>query len=353
MNRSVKGWLIAAVVLVIFGGLTFSIAFAMLDFDISKINTQKYETNTYEPGKDFDSIDIDVSTAKVTLAVSDDESCKIECKEREHEKHSVSVKDDTLFVKKVNTGKWYHHIADFNFGSDAVTVYLPKASYDSLQITTSIGDVTIPGDYLFCDIKVTCDTGDIVCSAPASDRMAIQTDIGNIRLHAIKTDGAIQVKTNTGNISFIDVQCGSLAAENDLGNITLEGVVAEAAASDQTNAGDIQVEVNSGNVSFTEVQCRSLTATNDIGDVTLKGVLAEAEFSVQTNTGDIKLDGCDGGNIVFRTDVGNIRGTLLTDKVIFAESETGSVDVPKSTIGEKCEITTQTGDIKISISGSL
>ena len=50
-----------------------------------------------------------------------------------------------------------------------------------------------------------------------------------------------------------------------------------------------------------------------------------------------------------KTDTGNVKGNLLTDKVIFATSSTGKVDVPKIMADEKCEIITDTGNIKINI----
>ena len=40
---------------------------------------------------------------------------------------------------------------------------------------------------------------------------------------------------------------------------------------------------------------------------------------------------------------------ILTDKVIFAESKTGNIDIPKVIADEKCEIVTDTGNIKITI----
>ena len=38
---------------------------------------------------------------------------------------------------------------------------------------------------------------------------------------------------------------------------------------------------------------------------------------------------------------------LFSDKIFFASTDTGSVNVPKTTTGGRCEITTDTGDIDI------
>ena len=97
------------------------------------------------------------------------------------------------------------------------------------------------------------------------------------------------------------------------------------------------------------MMCGSLTTESNIGNIILKSVAAKETFSVKTSTGDVKLEGCDGESILIKTDIGDVTGTLLTDKIIFAESSVGDVDVPKSTTGGKCEISTDTGDIKIKI----
>ena len=73
------------------------------------------------------------------------------------------------------------------------------------------------------------------------------------------------------------------------------------------------------------------------------------EFNLERNTGDIEFHGCDAETIYVETDTGDVTGTLLTDKVFITETDTGSVDVPKSVSGGRCEISTDTGDIRIEI----
>ena len=58
----------------------------------------------------------------------------------------------------------------------------------------------------------------------------------------------------------------------------------------------------------------------------------------------------DAANITVKTDTGSIKGTILTEKIIFAKADTGSVKVPESVTGGKCNLTTDTGSIKISYS---
>ena len=87
----------------------------------------------------------------------------------------------------------------------------------------------------------------------------------------------------------------------------------------------------------------------DTGDISLENVVTEGMLSVLCDTGDVRLTRCDGGEISIKTDTGDVSGSLLSEKVFSVHSDTGRVNVPKSVAGGPCEITTDTGDIKITI----
>ncbi len=55
------------------------------------------------------------------------------------------------------------------------------------------------------------------------------------------------------------------------------------------------------------------------------------------------------GEIFVETDTGDVTGSLLTDKVFITQTDTGSIDVSKIADGGKCEISTDTGDIRITM----
>ena len=57
------------------------------------------------------------------------------------------------------------------------------------------------------------------------------------------------------------------------------------------------------------------------------------------------FDRCDAAELSITTDTGDVKGTLLSDKVFIARTDTGRVHVPETTNGGKCKITTSTGDI--------
>ena len=111
----------------------------------------------------------------------------------------------------------------------------------------------------------------------------------------------------------------------------------------------INLLVSTGKTSLTDVQCKKLTTTGDTGDIALEKVIATENLTIKRTTGDVTFEHCDAEEISVITDTGKISGSLLTDKVFIAETNTGRINVPKTTSGGICEIKTDTGDIKITI----
>ena len=111
----------------------------------------------------------------------------------------------------------------------------------------------------------------------------------------------------------------------------------------------ISVSVSTGKTHITHLQCKNLITRGSTGDVFLQNVVASENISIERSTGDIEFERCDGAELFVKTGTGDVEGSLLSDKVFFAESDTGSIDVPKTTVGGTCEISTDTGDIHMEI----
>ncbi len=319
MRNVKKTWFLIAAFLLVVGLLLFGGAMIALGFDFTKLNTGKYETNTYEISEDFRGISIDVSTTEIEFVLSDHEKCKVVCFEDEKEKHSVAVKDRTLIIDTEDTRKWYDHIG-FTLGSPKMTVYLPKAEYASLLINTHTGDIEIPDDFQFENLKISGTTADVECLASGSNDMEIKLSTGKIKVNDI-TAGALDLSTTTGNIKVNSVTCG----------------------------GTIGVSVSTGSAEIANVSCETFTSHGTTGHITLKNVIASDLISVERSTGGVTFEGSDAAEIYVKTTTGSVKGTLLSDKVFIAETDTGSVNVPKTVTGGKCEIKTTTGNIKIEI----
>jgi DUF4097 and DUF4098 domain-containing protein YvlB len=107
--------------------------------------------------------------------------------------------------------------------------------------------------------------------------------------------------------------------------------------------------VSTGDTKLQDVTCRSLVSNGSTGDIFLKNVLAVEKFHVERSTGDVNFELSDAAEIDVETDTGDIEGSLLTDKIFITRTDTGRVRVPDSAGGGRCELTTDTGDIRISI----
>ncbi|MBQ8304835.1 MAG: DUF4097 family beta strand repeat protein [Blautia sp.] len=148
------------------------------------------------------------------------------------------------------------------------------------------------------------------------------------------------IETDTGDITLQDLSAGDMQLGSDTGRIKLTNIEL---------SDDLDIEENTGDIVLQNVTCRNLKAEGDTGDLRLTDVTASGEFRLETDTGDIVFDGCDADAIHAETDTGDVTGTLLSDKVFYADTDTGSVDVPASTTGGRCEIESDTGDIRLKI----
>lgn len=319
MRKATKQWLIGGASLVVIGLIVFAAVMSVYHWDFTKLSTGKCETNTYSIDQQFSDISIDTDTADILFVPSNEDVCKVVCYERKNENHSVVVKNDVLTIKQIDRRKWYEHIS-INFDSPKVTVYLPATEYASLFIKENTGDIEIPKDFHFMNADISLSTGDV-------------------NLHAAISEAA-KIKATTGGIQVKNIAAGSLDLSVSTGDVVVSGV---------TSKGDIKINVTTGKTTLTDTKCKNLISSGSTGDIALHNVIAADKFSIERSTGDVKFDSADAAEISVKTDTGDVTGSLLTDKVFITETDTGNVDVPKTTTGGKCEITTDTGDIKINI----
>lgn len=299
MTRAAKIWLAVAAILVVAGLAMFAAVMGGLRWNFHDLGTDRYATERYTVTEAFDNISVRVDTADVRFVLTADGSARVECCQDAKEKHAVAVKGDTLVIEVENQKAWYDYIG-IHFGSPSVTVYLPQGEYGSLVLEGS--------------------TGDIECAALSAELLKITTDTGDITVESVDV-GALELEASTGEIEVSKVNC----------------------------RGEATVKVSTGEAELEELVCKNFTSTGSAGSISLEHVLVTEKLSVQRSTGDVYFERSDAGEIVVKTDTGNVRGSLLSEKVFVARSDTGKVHVPRTTAGGRCEITTDTGDIRMEI----
>ena len=297
MKKSKIVWIIIAVSLIVLGALISTVSLAEMSFDFNNLNTQKYISNEHILAEDFTNIKIDVDTSNIEFVRSENNDCMIVSIDAEKTRHIITVENGTLIISLEDSRKWYDYIGVFTM-SPSLTIHLPKDSYDLLNIEASTSDIVIQKDFTFGNVDIETDTGDVQLLSQVSNTLDITTDTGDVKIQDITAQ-----------------------------NITLE--------------------TDTGETYLTNVNCNSLVSSGDTGDLILKNVDAGKKFDITRSTGDIKFDQCDAEELCIKTSTGDVSGTLLTDKVFICKTDTGDIDVPKTTTGGRCEITTDTGDIEI------
>lgn len=317
MKKHITVWLIVGLILVLVGCLFFGGVMMALKWDFAKLSTNTFQTKTHDVADTYSNISIVADTADITFVPTDDGTSKVVCYEEENLQHKVTVQNDTLTVQVVNEKKWYEYIG-VDMDSPAITVYMPVGTYSDLEITIDTGDVDIARDFTFESVYVTGSTGDVCCYAPATEVIHIQNSTGDIDVKNVSTDALVLI-TSTGKVTVSDVNC----------------------------TGDMAVTTSTGKSTLTNVTCSNFVAGGSTGELLLNSVIAQSTMAIARTTGDVFLEACDAAEMFVKTDTGDVKGSLLTEKVFIAKTDTGRINVPQSTTGGKCEIVTGTGDIYI------
>ena len=319
MKKRTKIWMIVAASLMGAGIILFGVILAMLGWDFSKLSTDRFETNTYVISEAYQDLVIDSLTADVTILPSEDGTTKIVCYEEHRSKHAVFVENGSLTIDLQDERKWYEYIG-IHVTFPRLTVYLPAGEYGKLSVKLSTGDTSISKDLCFASISLSASTGDYFSSASVA--------------------GAVQVKLTTGDIRIEGCKVGSLDLDVTTGDITV---------SDVTCAGKILEDLSTGDSVYTNITCSDFTSDATTGNLKMNHLIATAKITITRSTGDIRFDGCDGGELLIKSTTGDVIGRLLSEKIFIAKASIGDVSVPETTTGGKCKITTDTGDIRISI----
>ena len=318
MKRSL---IIVAAVLIAVGIAVFVAALAYSDFDLSKLDTNEYETKTYEIDTGFSGIEICFGETDITFKPSDDGSVKVVCFTRKTADISVSVEDGTLKIttdEKKTPKEWLTLFSR----SLSATVYLPGGAYGGLKIEGGTGGVSIPGDFTFDSMDIRTSTGDVACGASASGLFRIKTGTGDIKLTNVSA-GDMTLGVSTGRIDVASANC----------------------------PGDVTLSVSTGKTRLSDFACGSLSTTGGTGAITLENAVVSGRLYIKRSTGDVDFINSDATEIRVDVSTGDVTGTLRSGKIFYAETSTGRIDLPRSSSGGKCEIFTSTGDVRIRISG--
>lgn len=320
MKRGTKIGLITAASLMLAGILGFFGVMTVNHWDINALESGGYETNTVTLDNEFNHIAINSDISNVVFFKSGNEKCTVEFFGRGQMKSSAVEQNGTLSIEYADTGKWYDNINFFSEGSPQIAVYLPGNEYESLTVVNGTGMVIIPQDFSFENISIFSDTGDVDCEASFGGLIHIETGTGEIYLENVSA-GEIELSAYTGDMDICMVKC----------------------------EGDVTVTADTGHTALADISCKNLFSCGDTGSIYMEKLIAKELISVERDAGDVSLEQCDASELQIQTFTGDITGSLLSDKVFIVQSDLGDVDVPETTGGGRCKLTSETGDITMEI----
>lgn len=322
MKKSKKILIITAIAMLIIGSLIAFFAMLSFNFDFSKINTENSITETYNVDESFKNINIEDTECDINLIPTDNEKCIVICNESDKIRHSVTVENGTLKIKRTDSRQWYEHIHIFAFYWDEteINLYLPKNEYDKLYIKSVSGNVETPENFTFDTAEINTTSGEVEFLSKAYSDIKIQTVSGEVYLG----------ETTAKNINV----------QSTSGDITI---------SSATVKNEIKVNSVSGNIELSDTICQSINSITTSGDHTFSNLIAKTNADFESVSGNIDMYQSDAQTLNIQTTSGDVTGTLLTDKIFDVKTTSGDVNVPTSGMGGKCKIKTTSGDIELEI----
>ena len=320
MNMGKKITLLIAAGLTVAGIAFVGVFGAKLDDGLRSLEVDPAESRTFTADEPIRAFSIENGTDTVSLSPSADGKCTVTCAERTRLTHTVTVEDGTLTVRQTDRRTWYDHLIPF-FHDETIEICIPAGRYASFVVADSTGSVIVPSDFSFGTATIESDTGDVNFAAAVEKTLDVTTQTGNIALSAVLLKDALHLATDTGDIRVRNVQTQS----------------------------DAMVCTQTGDVFLADMTCRAMDVQSDTGEITLQNAVASGMLQVESETGDISLDRCDAAELSLQSDTGDVTGSVRTEKVFQASSDTGTIRVPDSIRGGRCKIITDTGDIVMQI----
>ena len=276
------------------------------------------EEKTYVVDESFNNINFDIQTADLKFEKATDDKVKLVCVENAYVTNEIKVENNTLKVTSKENRKWYEFLY-FNFTKYKITLYLKEEVYDNLNTVSSTGDIEIPNNFTFNNVKMELSTGKINLNAKVLDKLNMSASTGKITVNNVSLKEA-EIKASTG-----DIKLSNMNVSNDL-----------------------KINTSTGDVELNNVNAKNIEIKTSTGDMELIKTIAIEHMELSASTGHIHFDEADAKTIKAKTSTGKVYGVLNTPKTFYATSDTGKISVPKTTGGE-CEITTHTGSITITI----
>ena len=250
-------------------------------FDLTRLDSVKYITNTYEISEQFHSIDIDTVTVDIEIKPSADGKCRVICYESEKLCHQVLVRDGILEISSIDSRSWLDQITIISFETPRVILYLPEGTYQSLQVENTTGNVTLAGHWEL-------------------EQLSLETTTGDMDVSGLECKKDVSAKATTGNITMQEITCSNFSASGTTGDTVLQSVMVSGTMRLNRTTGDIKLEncdasevyikATTGDVTGSFLTPKVINAKSTTGKVDVPQHTAGGPCQIQVTTGDICIE---------------------------------------------------------------
>ena len=197
-------------------------------------SSEPFEAKTYTPEGQVQGVRLDVKDREVEVALSPDGQVHIQYRENSKEFYEIALTDGNVLTMTSATNKeWTDYIGVSASSEDRkITVQVPDGLLDSLEISTTNEDITLPSLSVTGSVSLDCNGGDI-----SFDSLDVGTALTlNVKNGAVSgtvlgsyDDFAIRAEVKSGDSSLPESKDGGVKTLN----VT-------------ANNGDVNVEISNG-----------------------------------------------------------------------------------------------------------
>lgn len=315
-----KTALIIAIICLVVGALLAGAGWVFLQQSPIDNNTVRDVVEVYHVSEAPTQIKIETIESRVEILPIEGDEWRVECKETEKLSHTIDLVDGVLTVKQTDNRRWYDYIGILNgFQKNSVTVYLPRGTYDFLDVASTSGSIKVQEGFAF-------------------DGAELKNTSGSISM-ASSVEGALTVRNTSGSITVSGGVGGNLTTQNTSGSTRVLGGV----------NGALQIHSNSGRIEVKDATPIKAEISNTSGSIYLENVICKESCNIKNTSGSIELAYCDAMSFDVKNTSGSIRASLLSAKTFNCHSVSGGVNIPKDGNGGTFRANSTSGSIRVTV----
>lgn len=324
----------------------------------SIFNLTEWEDNKTISGEGLKQIEIDSSAVDVMVEKTGDQNVQIALKGKEsvrkkgEYKLKVNEENGKLKIKikqKINWGMTF-------YSSVKLYVKIPEKMYESLDVKTSSGELTIK-DFQAKKALIHASSGDInVENGNVQEDLSIEATSGSINADSNQANNLL-LKTTSGDIlnengkATNNLSIHVSSGEIDLTNNVADKVIMKSTSGDMDirnlQAKESEFEVSSGSIDVDDIS-GTVMATGQSGDIEISPNEQVGNMNVETTSGEIQIN-TKQHSIPFAIDFngGSGGGNVSTTGVTYTEKSEHQIIGKIGSGAIQLKVRTSSGDFQL------